>query len=53
LLGSGEATSIEAVKRKLGSDHQMGIVDQVRIAEVALATYDDLLECGRQEVENG
>ena len=53
LLGSGEGISIEAVKRKLGSDPQGGIVDQVRIAEVALATYDDLLEWGGQEVVNG
>jgi transposase InsO family protein len=53
LLGNGETISIEAVKIKMGSDQQQAIVDQVRIAEVALATYDDLLEWGRQEVTNG
>jgi hypothetical protein len=53
LLGSGETISVEAVKIKMGVDQQQAIVDQVRLAEVALATYDDLLEWGRAEVANG
>jgi hypothetical protein len=53
LLGSGETISVEAVKIKMGVDQQQAIVDQVRLAEVALAPYDDLLEWGRAEVANG
>jgi hypothetical protein len=53
LLGSAEPISVEAVKKNLRSDNHRDIVDQVRIDDVALAAYDDLLEFGRQEVANG
>lgn len=53
LLGTEEPISIEAVKKNLQSDNRRDIVAEVRIDDVALAAYDDLLECSAQGVANG
>ena len=53
LLGTEEPISIEAVKKNLQSDNRKDIVDEVRIDDVALAAYDDLLESSLQGVANG
>lgn len=53
LLDSGEPISVEAVKENLHSANHKNIVEQVRIDDVALAAYDDLLDGETQEVANG
>lgn len=53
LFGKGHQINFETVKEKLHSDNQICIAREVEIAEVDLATYDDLLESSRKEVANG
>jgi hypothetical protein len=53
LFGKGHQINFEAVKDKLLSDNHIGIERQVKIAEVDLGTYDNLLEHSGKEVANG
>ena len=53
LFGNAEPISVEAIKKNLHSGDHKAIVDQIRIDDVSLAAYDDLLEWYAQEVANG
>ena len=52
LLCGGEPISVEVVKGNLRSCNHKDLVEQVRIDDVALAAYDDLLDWDTQEVAN-
>jgi hypothetical protein len=53
LLGSGREILLESVKEKICSGKGFCPVKEVRILQVDLGTYDDLLESSSKEVANG